>query len=144
LERADGVIAGVVLDGEGQPAAGVNVGVERTDPVNGRYRLGRTMTGADGRFRIAHLPPGEVVVGASGLRSRSDRRPLKVGASDVRLVLIPWEAPDATPPPPKVGAPAPEIQVGQWINGTGVQSLTDLRGKWVVLQFSSEIGRAHV
>jgi hypothetical protein len=34
-----------------------------------------------------------------------------------------------------VGKPAPEIQVGDWINGDGRSTLADFRGEVVMLEF---------
>jgi len=55
-------------------------------------------------------------------------------------MLAPLEAP--VPPPPAAGTPAPEIEVTRWINGAGVRSLSELRGRHVALQFSAAYNRA--
>ena len=55
-------------------------------------------------------------------------------------MLAPLEAP--VPPPPAAGTPAPEIEVTRWINGAGARSLSELRGRRVVLQFSAAYNRA--
>src|SRR5262249_38933311 len=68
----------------------------------------------------------------------SDRQQqVKVGTNNARLTLVATEAVAARPVPPKVGGPAPELAVAQWVNGNGVKSLSELRGKVVVLQFAS-------
>jgi RNA polymerase sigma factor (sigma-70 family) len=46
------------------------------------------------------------------------------------------------PTPPKVGTHAPDVQVARWLNGASIKSLRDLRGKVVVLQFSSAFNNA--
>jgi protocatechuate 3,4-dioxygenase beta subunit len=138
LERADGFVAGVVVDEEGKPVPGAGVGAEV-----GRAFVGQATTDAQGRFRIDRLPPGTITVNAGAVGFQGEwRQNVKVGSTSVRLVLSPIDV--ATPPvvPPAVGAPAPEISVAQWVNGEGVRSLEELRGKTVVLQFSSAYNAA--
>jgi hypothetical protein len=141
LTRADGILAGVVVDAEGRPLAGASVAAWRGQGAESR-QLGGTMTNGEGRFRIEKLPKGQVTLGVH-LERYENKGPttVRVGATDVRIVMAPWRPPPPDGPPdvgrPVAGQPAPEIQAARWVNGEGVPNLKALRGKTVVLLFSS-------
>jgi len=60
----NGRVGGRVLDAEGRPAAGVNVGVVDADGRNPEFRYGRhTSTDAEGRYKFEGLPPGRYLLG---------------------------------------------------------------------------------
>lgn len=67
-----GVIAGMVLDADGQPAAGITIRMFRGRKQGGYRYLTPTgvtrQTGADGRYRVFNLPPGNYVVQATDER----------------------------------------------------------------------------
>jgi protocatechuate 3,4-dioxygenase beta subunit len=142
LSRTDGFIAGTVEDVDGQRLPGAEVTAMRLGETNA-YVIGEhATTDAQGRFRLANLPPGEMQLYAGRLRYQNDfQRRVKVGATNVRFVLAPIEE-GAPPPPLSAGERAPEIPVERWINGAGPSSLTALRGKIVVLQFSAPYNAA--
>ena len=61
LELPNGVLAGIVLSADGDPAANVGFRVRRPGPGGGMLAFtqgNRRSTGADGRFRVEHLAPG--------------------------------------------------------------------------------------
>ena len=58
----DGHVTGQVLDAEGEPAAGVEVGVVRAGTFDEYLPEDRATTGEDGRFEIPHIRPGKYVV----------------------------------------------------------------------------------
>lgn len=70
----DSSISGVVLDREGQPAAGafVQLGLaDQADLSRGRAGMGFT-TGPDGHYRFDDLPPGRYLVGLHVPTARGD------------------------------------------------------------------------
>jgi protocatechuate 3,4-dioxygenase beta subunit len=144
LQRGGGVIAGVVVDSDGRPLPAVQVTAwEAGHSFFRRPALGETTSDGQGRFRIENLPAGAVNLGAWLSGYYDDRRQnVKAGVSHLRLTLAPMSAPTAPILPLAVGAHAPEIQVARWVNGPGVPSLATLRGKMVLLQFSSAYNSA--
>lgn len=145
LERADGVIAGVVVDPDGNPVPGAEVNAGRTGATNVYTLSEDCVSDAQGRFRLTHLTPGMVSVTALRPGYEPDsHRSVRVGTANIRLMLPPREEALPAPTALKAGACAPEIQATRWINGTGVPGLSALRGKTVLLQFSSAYNRAAV
>ena len=55
-----GIIRGRVLDKDGSPIEGATIRPEFSDPLN--QSLNSVMSGADGRFEIRSLPPGQALV----------------------------------------------------------------------------------
>lgn len=98
-----GVITGVVLDFNNQPAAGTTVRAMRYAIVNGERRLdpaGQSTTDDRGTYRIYGLAPGDYVVGASGHEgNRGGAAELHLTSdADVRYATAPRSR---TPPPPE-------------------------------------------
>jgi hypothetical protein len=143
LVRAEGEIAGAVVDPDGKPLAGARVSAGRGGATGVFVVNEETATDEQGRFRIHRLPPGVVNLAASQAGYYGDRREkVPVGAVNVRFVLAPIEEAASELSMARVGVTAPEIRVARWLNGDGVTSWTALRGKTVVLQFSSAYNRA--
>jgi Carboxypeptidase regulatory-like domain/AhpC/TSA family len=148
LERTDGFIAGDVVGPDGKPLAGATVTAGRTGATNFLLVHESTITDAGGRFRIEKLPAGHLNVYASlPGRGNEAREQVPVGTANVRFVLqrvapAPVERPLPPAAAPAVGALAPAIHVAQWVNGDGIANWSDLRGKTVVLQFSSAFNGA--
>jgi peroxiredoxin len=141
--RAEGEIAGAVVDPDGKPLAGARVSAGRGGATGVFVVNEETATDEQGRFRIHRLPPGVVNLAASQAGYYGDRREkVPVGAVNVRFVLAPIEEAASELSMARVGVTAPEIRVARWLNGDGVTSWTALRGKTVVLQFSSAYNRA--
>ena len=144
LRRGGGAITGVVVDPEGRPLPGAQVTSWEPGPY---FYSGAPFASAtsdeQGRFRLDHLPSGAVNVNAwlSGYYD-DHRQSVKVGVTQLRLTMAPMSRPAAPTTPLATGARAPEIQVRQWVNGAGVPSLATLRGKTVLLQFSSAYNSA--
>jgi carboxypeptidase family protein len=144
LRRGGGAVAGTAVDADGRPLPGVQVTACETGQLyyNGPPFASAT-SDAQGRYRLEHLPAGEVNVNAWLPGYYNDNRQrVKVGVSQLRLTLAPMSRPTTPPTPLAAGTRAPEIQVTEWVNGTAVPSLAALRGKTVLLQFSSAYNSA--
>jgi peroxiredoxin len=64
------------------------------------------------------------------------RKGVATGSKDVDIILVSKE--ETTPPVVfRPGDRAPDLEVAQWLNGEGPESLKALRGKVVVLQFAT-------
>ena len=87
LTRASGTIAGKVVDQEGKPRAGVTVFNSGDGP-----KLARATTDAEGRFRLAGLYPGRVLVFTAAPGCLFTGAVAAVGAEDVALRLLPRAA----------------------------------------------------
>jgi protocatechuate 3,4-dioxygenase beta subunit len=143
LLRADQTVAGVVLDGRGQPLAEVNV--QANSVRTNLWGMNTAMTDKVGRFRITGLARGPIQVSAhrpdpnarpgQPIRTASARVPS--GKQDVKLVLLDTTA---APPVVAVGKPAPAFPVETWLHhaappaGRGF-ACEDYRGKVVLLAF---------
>jgi hypothetical protein len=97
-----GVIAGRVVDEEGEPAEGIVVQPLRAQRVRGRLRYvpaGRTATADDrGEFRIFGLAPGEYILSAQPPNSRFFGGPAPTGEPGERRGVVATYAP-GTPSP---------------------------------------------
>lgn len=142
LARADGIIDGVVVDPAGDPIAGTRVMAFRSGATHAYVGGGETTADLDGRFLLRRLPLGDYSVIADLPGYRGDfRQSVDVGVAHLRLLMAPLDEP-APLERIGVGTRAPEISVAQWVNGDGPSSLSALRGKNVVLQFSGAYNRA--
>jgi RNA polymerase sigma factor (sigma-70 family) len=77
-----GRIDGVVVDPRGQPVGGVGVGIRIGNKGQGDVQA---VTGADGRFRIAEVPPGEISLHVERHTVTAPRGVVIDGAEEVRL-----------------------------------------------------------
>jgi hypothetical protein len=101
------------------------------------------ITDARGQFRLEHLRAGVLCVTAWLAGYYDERREkVKVGAADLHYKLLPMDRPAVEPAHVNIGARAPEIAVSRWVNREGPPTLAGLRGKTVLLQFSSAFNRA--
>jgi beta-lactamase regulating signal transducer with metallopeptidase domain len=81
-------VSGQVLDAKGKPVAGAIIREGRANSVSAEC-LGTYRADSQGRFRLAHRPPGEIVLTASadGWGCASQTTPLKTNAVSVVLQL---------------------------------------------------------
>jgi hypothetical protein len=142
LARADGFIGGVVVDPAGNSIGGARVMAFRSGATHASVGVWETIADLDGQFRLRRLPPGDYSLGADLPGYQGDfRQSVAVGVARLRLLMAPLEEP-GSPELIGVGTRAPEISVARWVNGEGPPSLSTLRGKNVVLQFSGAYNRA--
>jgi len=138
--------AGVIVDGNGQPVADVEVIASSKDKYLG-FGGDKIRTDAAGRFRVSHLLGDELFdlsLNKPGYLGR-DVYAIPPGVTDLRILLL--RAPDG-PPAPKdyghwlrsgkrlIGAPAPPWDVEDWIQKEDpVPNPKRSDGRWTLLVF---------
>lgn len=150
LEAFASVAGRVTANGE--PVEGVRVGATRTDPISGstNYMADGT-TGADGRYRIASLRPGECRVTLTGgdASSRNLRTPepmvvvLAPGEEAVADFALEWGTVIEGVVADESGAPIEGATIGIWVARDGFgyssedfQARTDAEGYYAVGGFA--------
>ena len=137
--RVLGTITGIVVDPDGKPIEGVQVGHQspsRTD-ANGRFSM---------EVRDHGQPMAQVMLGKTGYASRN-WNDVPPDAKDAKFVLFPssragFNYTGKDPPPPKdaIGKPAPKLDVAQWVHSsTGNPPAIGAGGKktFVLLDWNS-------
>ena len=154
LVKADGYLAGKVVDADGKPIVEqVHVTISATENPSGyRYYPG-ALTNPRGEFELKHIkdPIVSIIVSdATGFNFFKFFRNISVNQSDLVLTLTPPESNPGLPPEQLaerlyfqackersktlVNQPAPELSVSDWLSGSPL-SIGDLKGKTVVLHF---------
>ena len=159
LVKADGYLAGKVVDADGQPIeqAGVWVRGEAT-PFSG-YQYPDVQTNLHGEFELKHIKDPVVSVRVINRKYRKTFENIAVNQRDLVLTLTPADV--RTGPTLEqqakrsysescrerfktlVSQPAPELTVAEWLSGSSV-SIKDLKGKPVALHFWSLNHTDHV
>ena len=154
LVKADGYIAGKVVNADGKPIEQATVMVEaEEDPVSGYIYTG-FHTDIHGEFELKHIKDPTVSIYAAKDRDYKTFKDIAVNQRDLVLTLTPPE-PRPEPTPEKrakreaerayfkaveeraetlVNQPAPELAVAEWLSGSPI-SIGDLKGKTVALHF---------
>lgn len=137
------VITGRITDGDGSPAASVelNLGPEKGGPVfTGPLSVtcGPMHTNVDGEYRIACLPPGRYLVS-----TRSSQRPMPVGSSDgPAYKFVSTFFPAATS---QSDAQVLELRVGEERNDIDIRrTLTPLFSVRGVIAAPEELGSSYL
>ena len=150
LVKADGYLAGKVVDADGQPIERARVMIRaKEDPFSG-YRYLPVNTNVHGEFELRHIKDSVVSLHISDRKHRKIFKDIAVNQRDLVFALTPAEArPESTPEQQAkrsysvacrerfktlVNQPAPELTVAEWLSGPPV-SIDDLKGKTIALHF---------
>ena len=159
LVKAEGYLAGKVMDADGQPIEQAGVWVRgEADPFSG-YQYPDVQTNLHGEFELKHIKDPVVSVRVINRKYRKTFENIAVNQRDLVLTLT--QADVRTGPTPEqqakrsyseacserfktlVSQPAPELTVAEWLSGSPV-SIDDLKGKTVALHFWSVNHPDHV
>ena len=154
LVKADGYLAGKVVDIDGKPIEQVTVMVEAEEDPSSAYVYTGVHTNVLGEFELKHIKNPIVSIGVSNRRNYKVFENIEANQRDLILTLTPPE-PRPEPTPKKraereaehsyfeaaeeraetlVNQPAPELSVAEWLSGSPI-SIGDLKGKTVALHF---------
>ena len=150
LVKADGYLAGKVVDADGKPIERARVMIRgKEDPFSG-YRYLPVNTNVHGEFELRHIKDSVVSLHVSDRKHRKIFKDIAVNQRDLVFALTPAEArPEPTPEQQAkrsysvacrerfktlVNQPAPELSVAEWLSGPPV-SIEDLKGKTIALHF---------
>ncbi len=155
LVKADGSLAGKVVDADGKPIAEqVEVTISaKEDPFSGYRYSPSALTNLQGEFELKHIkdPIVSIIVSdATGFNFFKVFENIPVNQNDLVLTLTPPESkPGLTfkqlaeqlysqackeRSKTLVNQPAPELSVAEWLSGSPL-SMGDLKGKTVALHF---------
>ena len=159
LVKADGYLAGKVVDADRQPIEQAGVWVRgEADPFSG-YQYPDVQTNLHGEFELKHIKDPVVSVRVINRKYRKTFENIVVNQRDLVLTLTPADV--RTGPTSEqqakrsysesckerfktlVNRPAPELTVAEWLSGPPV-SIEDLKGKTVALHFWSLNHTDHV
>ena len=154
LVKADGYLAGKVVDADGKPIERARVGVETEEESSSGYVYVGVSTNVQGEFELKHIKDPIVSINVSHDRPYKIFENIAVNQRDLVLTLTPPEPrPERTPEQRAereaqrsyfeaaeervetlVNQPAPELNVADWLSGSPT-SIEDLKGKTVALHF---------
>ena len=151
LVKADGYLAGKVVDADGQPIVErARVMIRAEEDLFSGYRYPSANTNVHGEFELKHIKDPIVSIRVSDRKHRKIFKDIAVNQRDMVFALTPAEArPEPTPEQQVersysvacrerfktlVNQPAPELSVAEWLSGPPV-SIEDLKGKTIALHF---------
>ena len=154
LVKADGYLAGKVVNADGKPIERARVGVETKEEPSSGYIYSGISTNVQGEFELKHIKDPIVSINVSHDRNYKIFEDIAVNQRDLVLTLTPPEPkPELTPTQRAerdaqrsyfeaaeervetlVNQPAPELNVAEWLSGSST-SIEDLKGKTVALHF---------
>ena len=159
LVKADGYLAGKVLDPDGQPIEQAWVTIRGEEAPFSGYRHSPARTDANGEFELRCIKDPVVSIHVRDKGYRKTFKDIAVNQRDLVLALTPA---DVVPEPipvkqaersyfedsrerfkTLVNRPAPELTVAKWLSDPPV-SIEDMKGKTVALHFWSLNHRHHV
>ena len=155
LVKADGYIAGRVVDADGNPIQRATVMIDpQEDPISG-ILYPAVDTNVQGEFELEYIKDPTVSIYVSADRDYKIFEGIAVNQRDLVLTLTPPAEPRPEPTPEQqerskaqqvyvqdaeerfktlVNQPAPALAVGEWLSGPPV-SVRDLKGKAIALYF---------
>ena len=160
LVKADGYLAGKVVDTDGKPIVGqVRVMITvKEDPSSGYRYSPSALTNPQGEFELKYIkdPIVSIIVSdETGFKFFKIFENIPVNQRDLVLTLSPPKSsPGLTPEQlaerlysqackerskTLVNQPAPELDVAEWLSGSPI-SIEDLKGKTVALHFWRSVG----
>ena len=154
LVKAEGYIAGKVVDADGKPIERARVGVETEKESSSGYIYSGVRTNVRGEFELKHIKDPIVSINVNHDRNYKMFENLTVNQRDLVLTLTPSKSrPEPTPAERAereaqqsyfeaaeersktlVNQPAPELTIAEWVSGSPI-SIGDLKGKTVALHF---------
>ena len=150
LIKADGYLAGKIMDTNGIPIEQATVMIEAEEEPTSAYVNVASHTNAYGEFELKYIKDSTVSIYVSDDRNYKIFKDIVVNQRDLVLTLTPTE-PSPAPTPAQqarwsyaeaaeeraktlVSQPAPELAVAEWLSGSPI-SIDDLKGKTVALHF---------
>ena len=157
LVKADGYIAGKVVDADGNPIERAWVSVEAEEDDSGYVNPG-VRANVLGEFELKHIKDSVVSIYATDNRNYKIFEDIAVNQRDLVLTLTPAEPRTELTPEQQaqrkaqqaynhdaeerfkalVNQPAPELAVAEWLSGPPI-SVGDLKGKTIALYFWDDI-----
>ncbi len=150
LVKADGYLAGKVVDADGQPIERAWVMVRAKEDLFTGYRHSPARTDVHGEFELRRIKDSVVSIHVRDKGYRKTFKGIAVNQRDLVFALTPADArPEPTPEQQAersysepcrerfktlVNRPAPELTVAEWLSGPPV-SVEDMKGKTVALHF---------
>ena len=159
LVKADGYIAGKVVDADGKPIGQATVMVEAEEDPSSGYIYTGFHTNMQGEFELKHIKDSTVSIYAAKDRDYKTFKDIAVNQRDLVLTLTPPK-PRPEPTPEKraereaanayfaateersktlANQPAPELSVAEWVSSSPI-SIGDLKGKMIALHFWHSVG----
>ena len=159
LIKADGYIAGKVVDADGKPIEQATVMVEAEEDPASAYVNVAVSTNAYGEFELKHIKDPIVPIYAAKDRNYKIFKDIVVNQRDLVLTLMPLK-PRPEPTPEKqaareaensyfeaaeersktlVNQPAPELSIAEWVSSSPI-SIRNLKGKMIALHFWHSVG----
>ena len=154
LIKADGYIAGKVVNADGNPIEQATVMVKAEEDPSSAYVYTGVRTNPQGEFELKHIKDPTVSIYAAKDRNYKIFKDIAVNQRDLILTLTPLK-PRPEPTPEKqaereaanayfaateersktlVNQPAPELSVAEWVSSSPI-SIGDLKGKMIALHF---------
>ena len=154
LIKADGYLAGKIMDTNGIPIEQATVMIEAEEKPASAYVNVARRTNAYGEFELKHIKDPTVSIYVGDDRNYKIFENIAVNQRNLVLTLTPTKpSPEPTPAQQArwsyaeaaeeraktlVSQPAPELAVAEWLSGSPI-SIKDLKGKTVALHFWNSV-----
>ena len=150
LVKADGYLAGKVVDADGTPIYRATVSIEPQKDLGSGLVYHAVDTDGQGKFELKHIKDPTVSIDVGNDRDYRVFENIKVNQDDLIFTLTPTEPSPAPTPGQSArwayeeeleerfkaleGKPAPELAVKEWLTGA-VSSIRNLKGSTIALDF---------
>lgn len=150
LVKADGYIAGKIVDADGKPIFRATVAIDPQEDLATGVVYPAVATNGQGEFELKYLKDPTVSIDVGNDRDYKLFEDIKVNQRDLVLTLTPTKPSPALTPEQSarwayekeleerfkasVGKPAPELAVEEWLTGA-VSSIGNLKGSTIALDF---------